>query len=276
MREGGTPQVRAAIMTTATALALTAGCGQRPAPEPAVASAARADPDFRAPPSVVAAERDGAGGVVLRGRAQPGSEVQLRAPNGGAAAVKAGADGGWSVRLPPAAAPRAFALSAVVKGRAVRAEGGVLVAPAPLVIATMLRGGAPDLPIAAPGAGFRWTGLDTDPGGGAAVSGFAAPGAALRLAIDGVTRGEGAAEASGRFGVLWLGGPVPPGDHTVSVSTPTGTRAVSVRFGPVNLGGAPVRMTLEREGWRIDWAPPGGGVQTLRLLAPTSMSGAAS
>ncbi|MBE7218283.1 MAG: hypothetical protein INR64_07415 [Caulobacteraceae bacterium] len=273
MRDGGTAKVRAAGLGLAATMTLVSGCGRAPAPATAGAPAARADPEFRAPPALLGAERDAAGAVTLRGRAPAGATVALRSPDGAAYAAPVSPQGDWSLRLPAAPAPRAFSLAADVGGgRVIRAEGGLLVAPAPFAVATLLRGGAPALPIAAPGAGFRWTGLDTDPGGGAAVSGFAAPGAALRMAIDGVVRGEGAADAAGRFGVLWLGGAVPPGEHTVAVIAPDAVRAVAVRFGPASLGNAPVLATREADGWRIDWAPPGGGVQTLRLLAPDAAS----
>ena len=253
------------MLAAMAAATLAPACARRPVA--AAAAGARADPDFLAPPSVTRAERDGVGGVRLAGRAAPGAQVALRSPQGDHEEATAGADGAWAIVLPGADAPRAFALSAAENGRTVRAEGAVLVSPAPDAPAVLLRGGAPAWPVAAPGAGLRWVSADMDAGGGAAVSGFAPPGASVRLSIDGVASGAGQADAAGRFGVLWLGTPVTDGPHAVGVATPSQGRTLTLGFGPgAALDGAPVRVAREAQGWRVAWAPPGGGGQTTLVL----------
>lgn len=263
-----------AVLAALAAASLASACARRAVPTPA--AAARGDPDFLAPPSVTRAERDGAGGVLLAGRTAPGAQVALRSPQGETGQATADADGAWTVVLPGADAPRAFALSAAENGRTVRAEGAVLVSPAPDAPAVLMRGGAPAWPVSAPGAGLRWVSADMDAGGGAAASGFAPPGVAVRLTIDGVASGAGQADAAGRFGVLWLGAPVADGPHAVSLSTPSQSRSLTLRFGAgAPLEGAPARMSREAQGWRVDWAPPGGGGQTTLVLdAPTAPASA--
>ena len=252
-----------------------AGCGPSRPPTPAAADAARADPDFLAPPAVTGADRDPAGGVRLLGRSQPDALVTLASPDGAHADVAADDQGNWTLVLSPDAQPRVFALSAAAPpaggGRRVRAEGALAVLPAPEPPLVLMRGGAAAWPVAAPGAGLRWMTVDYDAGGGAAVAGFAPAGAPVRLMVDGAASGAGQADASGRFGFLWLGAPLAAGAHTFVLATPGASQRLALRTAPAApMAGAPARISRDPLGWRIDWTPPGGGVQTTLVLAPAA------
>ncbi len=247
----------------AAVVCAAAACGPR-APAPAPASASRADPDFLAPPVVMRADVDPTGAFVVAGRAPPRARVALSSPSGERVEADGDGEGDWTLVLAPSDQPRAFALTAAPAGagRLLRGEGAVLAAPGALAPVTVLRAGAPAWPVRAAGAGLRWTGVDFDGGGGAAASGFAAPGAPVNLAVDGATSGAGVADAAGRFGVLWLGPPLAPGPHQLVVSTPSQSMALTLSLRTAPLAGAPVRISREASGWRVDWTPPGGGVQS--------------
>ena len=258
--------------------ALLAGCGAPPAAPAAQAGGRASTPDFRVPPVLRGAERDSVGGVRLDGLAPAGARVLLQSPDGARSEAEAGADGAWSLVLPPADRPRAFAFSASTSdGRVLRGEGALAVLPAPAVPALLLRGGAASQPATAPaGDGLGLAAVDWDAAGGAAVSGFAPPGAPVRLRIDGAEAGAGEADSSGRFGLLAVGAPLPAGPHRLEVLTPHGAVARDVALDrPAPLSGAPVRSSRVAQGWRIDWAPPGGGVQTALALASSVVASSA-
>lgn len=272
---------RLATAATLGAAVLSAGCA-RPAVAPATSASAASrasTPDFRAPPVLRGAERDPVGGVRLDGLAAPGAHVLLQSPGGDRLESEAGADGVWSFVLPPADLPRAYALSATAAdGRVLRAEGALAVTPAPTVAALLMRGGAASQPaVSAPGgAKLSLLVVDWDAAGGAAVSGFAPPGAPVRLWIDGADSGAGQADVSGRYGLLAVGAPLSAGRHRLEVRTPRAAveRDVSLdRPAPPESG--PVRSSRVAQGWRIDWVPPGGGVQTALALDPAPPPSAA-
>ena len=203
------------------------------------------------------------GGVRLEGRSPPDALVRLLSPETGALGTAADAQGAWVLDLPAAAAPRLYALSADAAGRTLRAEGALAILPAPALAALTLRAGAAAWPAAGAAAGVRLATVDFDGGGGVGAAGLAAPGAQVRLSIDGAAAGAGQADAAGRFALLAVRAPLPPGQHAVRVEAPSGAGEASVATGPgPALGARPYAATRAANGWRIDWAPPGGGVQS--------------
>jgi hypothetical protein len=105
--------------------------------------------------------------------------------------------------------------------------------------------------------------IDYDAGGGAAVAGLAPPNTPVRLSLDGADAGEGQTDAQGRFAVLAANRTLAPGARTVEVETAAGVaQARLVVSPPGSLQGAAYRAVRQERGWRIDWAPRGGGVQT--------------
>lgn len=248
------------------------GCGGAPtaAPPAAPAAAAADNAGFLSPPQATRAGWAGpGGGVTLWGRAPPQAKVVMLSPDGARMEATADDDGGWRVQAPPAPGPRLFALSAQAGARTLRAEGAVALLPVGAATpALLLRSGAPALMVAAPAPPvLRLVSLDFDAGGGFAVSGSAPPGSAVGLTLDGAPAGQGKADPAGRFAVLAIAAPATQGDHLVAVRAGEGVDARIVSFALPAALTAPYRATSAPQGWRIDWSPPGGGVQTLTAFA---------
>ena len=259
-----------ATVVTAVALALAA-CGRATTPTAAgqVAPAA-SDAGFVAPPTLLQAEQAPGGGVRLSGRAPPDATVRLQAPDGRAVGVTSDAAGAWALDLPASATPALYAVSADLAGRTLHGEGAVAVAaPGAGALALTARAGAPAAvavsgpPPAAPSLQV----VDFDDGGGIAAAGRAAPGATLKLAVDGAVVVSAAADGAGRFALPGLGSPLSRGLHRIRVDGSAGAAEATVdTSAAAPLGDAPFRALRLADGWRVDWAPPGGGVQSFVWL----------
>ena len=258
-------RARSGAALGAAALALAA-CG--PAPSEAAKSASApqaarpAATGYLAPPDLAGAQRT-ATGLALQGHAPAGVTVNLASPEGARLSVAAGADGRWSLTVPSPARPGMFALSANLDGRTIRAEGAVLILPEPGPPALLVRAGFAAAPLGAAARTPSVTALDYDRGGGAAVAGLARPMARVRLSIDGMAAGVAQADEDGRFAVLAANRPLSPGRRRLQIDTDAGQAEVQVEVSqPVPLGEAVYRASRLEGGWRIDWVPAGGGVQT--------------
>lgn len=251
------------VALTAAALTLVAcgGPSAPPAPPPS-AGVAAAESGYEAPPQLSSATRQN-GQLVLAGRAQSGAEVRLASPDGRLLTATAGADGAWTIMLPETRTPEMFAFSAIGGGRTVRAEGAVVTLPAPATPALLARAGFGVLGLGQGAGAPVILAVDHDQSGGAAVSGLAAPNASVRLSLDGMPAGLAQADARGRFAVLAANRTLEPGRRRIEVETEAGRAQVTVASTiAAPLSGAPFRASRMDGGWRIDWAPPGGGVQT--------------
>lgn len=249
-------------LSVALAAALAAAACKAPPPAPQARPQTAAVEGYMAPPELIGAERQ-AGATTLRGRATPGAKISLVSPEGVAAAAIADASGAWSARLPsPQASPAMYALAGQVGARVLRAEGAVLLAPPPGPPALMVRAGYAALALGAVERSPRVVALDYDAGGAAAVAGFAAPRAEVRLSLDGRPAGIDQADASGRFAVLAASAPLAPGPRRVQVEANGARAEVAAVVSPPRPLQAPFRAMREEGAWRVDWAPAGGGVQT--------------
>jgi hypothetical protein len=257
------PFVPLRIAAVAGLAALTAACG---APDSgggagSVAPSA-AEVGYAAPPSLTGAVRQGAR-LALSGRAPPYSQVQLASPEGQRYAADADAGGAWRLDLPAPSTPGMFAFAAQEQDRVVRGEGAVLITPSPGPSALLLRPGFGALSPGAPGDQPRIVAVDYDASGGAAVAGLARAGAAVRLSVDDEAAGLGQADALGRFAVAAANRTLASGPHRIEVETEQGRAQVVVDVSPAApLGPLAYRAARRGDGWRVDWAPPGGGVQT--------------
>lgn len=222
---------------------------------------------YASPPALVSATRS-EGAVLLEGRAQAGARVKIASPDGQVIQASVGNNGRWRAAL-PGAEPRMYALSADVNGRTVRAEGALLTLPQPGPPALLARAGYAVL--APPAAGARGpaiTAVDFDAVGSAAVGGTAPPGARVQLAVDGEPSDLDVADPGGRFALVGpRSRPLAPGAHRFAVSSPQGTASVVVVLSPAGpLSGQAMRAIRTEPGWRVDWAVPGGGVQSTVVL----------
>jgi hypothetical protein len=260
----GAEAARLGVLGAAVLALVLAACGPRSQADRSSAEPATPTEEagYLAPPALTGAERID-GRVRLLGSAQPDAEVRLASPDGALYTAAVSSDGRWNLTLPAATQPQMFAFSAALGDRTLRGEGAVVVTPAPGPPAMLLRAGF--------GAQSLGTGrdqptilaVDYDASGGAAVAGLARPGAAVALSLDGARAGFGQTDAGGRFAVTATNRTLAPGVRRVAVETSEGSAAVSIQAdAPAPLEGAPYRAQRVTGAWRIDWAPPGGGVQT--------------
>ena len=250
------------MLPTALAAAIAVfGCGRtggRVSHPPS--QAINAETGYTAPPAASASAVVGGGRVEILGEAPPGARVRLASPTGQALFAETDAGGIWRIVVPPAAEVRLFGLSAPVEGRMVQAEGYLALAPGGRLIQLRAGSGAQCLRPLAPGLALL--AADFDRKGVVVLSGRAAPGAQVAIAVDGRAKGSALAQADGRFMVAF-NEPLAPGPHVLAAGF-GGARAEEpldvVPAAPLAPG--PFRAERADNGWRIDWLTPGGGVQS--------------
>jgi hypothetical protein len=267
---------RTAALALATAsVALLGAC--RPAPKAAadgqrtaLSDTGLAEEGYAAPPQVLKAETDGAGAVVLKGSAGPGAMIQLQSPEGESQSTTARASGAWTLRLAAVARPRMYALSEVMDHRVVHAEGALIVLPRPAPAALLARAGFGALILEHAGSAPSLITIDYDPGGFAAFSGTAQPGATVRLSLDGAPAGLAQVDPMGRYAVLAANHRLSFGPHLAMIETGAGEIRRPFQLiqpGPLT---SPYQAVAAADGWHVEWVATGGGVQTTLVLAPVS------
>jgi len=247
------------------AFALTlAACGGKPVtPQNKTAPETAAEAGYLEPPRVIAVRAKGAM-VRLEGSAAPGARVRIASPAGDAQFAQADAKGNWMANVTPAQPVNLYGLSMKDGERMAQAEGYVLVAADGA--AAQLRGGAGAVALSPASKAPRILAIDYDRGGGAVVSGVAAPGMELALHVDRARRGEAKSDSRGRF-VIPLAEPLKPGSHAFVVAGLGGEDVRQVDIGgPAHLTGGPYAGARTDFGWRVDWMTPGGGEQTTLLF----------
>ncbi len=238
--------------------------------DPAVggdADSQSAELSYAVPPQVSGATPSANGGVVLTGRASPGATLRLSSPEGEVLTVAVRSTGRWTLRIPPLATPRMFALSASVGDRVVHGEGALLLARRPAPVALLVRTGSGALVIDGAVARPAILAVDCDPGGFCAVSGLARPRAAVRLSLDRTPAGAEQADEHGRYALMAASRRLQPGPHDAVVQTPDGEVRRSFTVTAPDPLRTPYQVTSLQDGWRVEWAIPGGGVQTTLVFA---------
>ena len=224
---------------------------------------AAAEAGYLAPPAVTAARPEG-GGIRIEGTAAPGSRVRIAPPRGQPIFVPVGENGRWRALLTPTQGVHLFGLSMSDGERSAQAEGYIMMTANGAI--AQLRAGAGAVSLAPSSASPRILALDYDREGGAVVSGVAAPGATVALRIDRARRGEAKADGRGRFAIS-LSEPATMGLHEIEVSGEGGTDVRRVMLTPaLSVGDGPYLGRRTDFGWRVDWTPPGGGIQTTLLF----------
>ncbi|MBS0409177.1 MAG: hypothetical protein JSR86_04610 [Proteobacteria bacterium] len=245
---------------------LLASCGGRGGTNVDAHSAAGPGGDYLSPPSVTATAVSTAGRLLLTGTAAPGLRVRVATPAGQAVWATADEQGVWRTELPAGAEPRLFGLSMTDAAgkRTVQAEGYLAILPDGR--AAQLRAGAGAVVLGAAGGGLKILAVDYDRQGGAVIAGLAAPGATVTVRVDGVQRGQSAADAEGRFGVA-LSQPLARGEHQIEAADGEHQAQTVAPVSPApNLTAGPYRAERAALGWRIDWLTPGGGVQSTIIV----------
>ncbi len=232
-------------------------------PQQAIASEA----SYLAPPRPTAVVIDRGGGLRVSGQAPRRSAVELVSPEGEQAQTIANARGDWTTRLPPSSAPKLYAISALLGGRTLHAEGALVTTPGAAVPAVVLRAGYAALPLK-PGRATEIATVDYDPSGFIAVAGEAPPHARLALRVDGSPASVGQADETGRYALLAENRRLSLGAHQLQVIGPDRTAERAVTLDPPAPLTAPYLALPSPSGWRVEWALNGGGVQTTLILAP--------
>ena len=234
-------------------LASLGACGES-GPEPVEPSGAESG--WATPPVIEAVDRE-ADDILVRGRAGAGSRVRLTASDGAAHGASADADGRFQMRLPQAETARLVQPSILRTGEIVPGEGWLFLPPGPDERAALLRPGSAAVRFSDALVGA----VDYD-GSGLLVSGRAAPGAEVRVTVDGSPAGVALANADGRY-VARLP-PTPSGLHVIRATSGPATGAVSIQLT------APETDTFQAsatdDGWRVIWPLPGGGSQATWIV----------
>jgi len=226
-----------------------------------------AEAGYLPPPRLVSVVRSPTS-VMLMGSASPKARVELMAPEGETMTVQANGAGAWRLILPAVTRPRMFAMEARLSdpapnGRVVHSEGALILDPQSAPPAVLVRAGAGALVFAARTVRPSLDALDYDPGGFSAAAGRARPGASVRLMMDGQLAGVGQADAGGRFSILAANRRLPFGTHTALVQSLDGQdeRRFEISAPEPTLTPA-YEVDPIPGGWRLEWAIPGGGIQT--------------
>jgi hypothetical protein len=266
--KGRSIQDAARLRIEALALLALAACrpgGQADIAQPRAPDSTAAERAYRAPPSADSATLVTGGRVLLAGRADARSRVRLATPAGQAVFAPAAANGRWRLVLGGSPQVRLFGLSMIEQGRAVQAEGYLVVTPQGA--AAQLRAGS-GARVLSHGGAPRILAVDFDRKGGTVVSGIGPAGATVSVGVDGTQRGRTQADGAGRF-ALALDEPLSGGDHALEVDGAGVNARARVSVSPAAPpAGGPFLAALTPWGWRIDWMTPGGGVQTTLLIAP--------
>ncbi len=250
--------------------ALTGACGREQTQAGSgrleTSAPASSEAGYLAPPRITSAGAGHEGMVRVAGRAPPHWSVALVSPEGEETRAPVDRNGRWAVQL-PGDRLRLYAVSAALGGRTLHAEGALVTAPGALSPAVIVRAGSAALPLVQAGRTDIAT-VDYDPSGGIAVAGRAPAHAALSLMVDGVPAAAGQAGPDGRYALLAANRRLPLGPHRLVVRLAGGVADRQVDLAPPAALTAPYRAWPTADGWRVEWALNGGGVQTTLILKP--------
>ena len=263
----GLVRIRTCLIAALVATFVSA-CSERP--KSGAAASDGAEPkasDYVESPTVLSAVRGPGGALTLAGRAAADSIVRLSTPEGQSWGMTAGSNGDWSFSVPVAGQPRMLSLTAESGGRAVHADGVLIVLPRPAIPLVVARVGYGAIAINRRVDRPVIVALDYDGGGGAIVSGLARPGASIKLMFDNTLEGEARADKNGLFAAPAVKHPLSPGDHLVRIEAPEGAAQLSTRIVMSEpLGGMVYRATRQDDGWRLDWRAGEHATQTTLIF----------
>ena len=232
-----------------------------PAPAPAISSEA----SYLPAPRALSVRVEHEGGLAVSGLAPPASTVEIMSPEGEQAQAKADGQGRWALSLRGAPQPRLYAISAMLAGRTVHAEGALITAPGAVTPAVTVRAGYAASPLG-PDRTAAIAAVDYDPSGFIAVAGSAPSHAQLALMVDGTPAAVGQADDAGRYALLAANRRLSMGRHQLQVRSPDGAPVRQVTLEPPVALAAPYQAWRGPDGWRVEWALNGGGVQTTLIL----------
>ncbi|MFN4297628.1 MAG: Ig-like domain-containing protein [Brevundimonas sp.] len=199
-------------------------------------------------------------GVVLTGAAAPGDRIVLTDVAGVSVAATAGADGAFSLRLPPSDGVTLHHSEIQSRGSQARAGEWLVITPGPSPVAAVLAPGGASAPL---NRARLLAAVDYD-GSGVLVSGTARPGQTVRVSVDDGPPRTATADPTGRHVARFPA--IPPGPRRFRVEAGDDSQDVLL-----NLSAPSDELSAAVSGvaTRVDWPTPGGGFQSSWMLAPT-------
>ncbi len=266
-RRGRTPGAALALAALIAAVGV-ASCQRQTtsAPAPLGAQTLSNEASYLAPPRVLSVRGSPDGTLAVSGSAPLRSIVEIVSPEGEQAHAVTDGRGRWTLRLAGASTPRLYAISAELAGRTVHAEGALITAPGAVTPAVTVRAGYAASPLGSSRA-TAIASVDYDPSGFIAVAGSAPAHAQLALVVDGAPAAVGQAEVDGRYALLAANRRLSMGPHQLQVRSQGGGAVRQVTLEPPVALAAPYQAWPGPDGWRVEWALNGGGVQTTLILA---------
>ncbi len=253
--------VRLAVLT---GLAVATGCSPKPE--------AAQDPDaylraagYSPAPQILSVTGNG-NTAIITGQALPGGRVRILYGEQRAIGLTADTKGRFSADVPLGPEGGLFDISMDDAGRMMQAEGRLFIPLGAPQKAILLRGGAPSLAVS-PKAVQGVAVIDYDAAGAMTVMGRVTPGAAIVVTVDNESwPKQPPAGADGLFVAVCQFLPpqadTTPINVTVAAGSQTWNRVIAVSAPPSG-----DRITaVEGGGWRVDWAVPGGGMQTAMVF----------
>ncbi len=244
-----------------------AACGVRRDTSPGAATrqTESGEASYLAPPRATAVRVGADGGLTIFGTAPLRSTVQIVSPEGEQARAGVDARGGWSVHLSASPQPRLYAVSAMLEGRTVHADGALITAPGAAAPAVTVRAGYAASPLSLDQS-TRIASVDYDPSGFIAVAGAAPAHTQLTLVVDGAPAAVGQADQAGRYALLAADRRLAMGPHQLQVRAQGAASERQVTLEPPVALAAPYQSWPGPDGWRVEWGLNGGGVQTTLIL----------
>lgn len=207
---------------------------------------------------VVSMVSEANGEWVITGQASPEGRVRLVDSAGKAAGFTANAKGQFQAVVPVQGRGEVFRLYAEDRGRAVPSDGQLFIPTGYPQRSTLLRPGASGIALLDSSA---LAVIDNTGGGMLAVSGRVAPSSSVTISINGRIVRAVQSDGAGRYASVLE--TVAEGQTTLEARSASGTqRRTLILNATEDVASDRARIAPLLEGWRVDWALPGGGVQT--------------
>ena len=213
---------------------------------------------YASAPQITSVAAGAAGMIAITGKALPGARVRIQYDGGHNAGITADSRGGYRADLPLPAQGALYDISTEDSGRQMPAEGRLFVPSSAPAKAVILRAGLPGRMLGDETESLAV--MDFDGGGALVLSGKVAPKTEVTLDVD--NQGTASVVSDARGGYYLQVKVSPPAEGTtMSLSLVAG--GVNVRkVLPFANAASGDRITPVDGGWRVDWAVPGGGMQT--------------
>ncbi len=210
-------------------------------------------------PQITGVQQNGPSGFVITGQADPDGRVRFLYGQQRAIGVTADSKGRFRAELPAGPMGGLYDLSIEDTGRLLHAEGRLFIPPMHPTKAVLMRTGSPSQSLFNEGEALAV--MDYDGAGAAAFSGRVAPRTQVNIILNGEIRARVTSDDKGFYSATGQMNAPSANPAIVTVGLQAGAIQANHQV-PVSLPADADRVTAQGEGWRVDWALPGGGIQT--------------